>query len=102
LSFPGNNLKKTIARENISTGPIIQFCTRERPRILKFWKTPPSSSYFTFANGGYIIRISPMAIGMFVVLSGEDFSESQKAAIAGKKYPDPTPMNIARKIHSVK
>jgi hypothetical protein len=43
-----------------------------------------------------------MAIGIFVVLSGEDFNESQNAAIDGKKYPEKTPINIARKIHSVK
>jgi hypothetical protein len=43
-----------------------------------------------------------MAIGILVVLSGEDFSESQNAAIAGKKYPDPTPKNIARNIQRVR
>jgi hypothetical protein len=36
------------------------------------------------------------------VLSGENFKEPQKAAIEGKKYPDPTPINIARKIQRVK
>jgi hypothetical protein len=36
------------------------------------------------------------------VLSGEDFNESQNAAIAGKKYPERTPINIARKIQRVK
>jgi len=39
---------------------------------------------------------------MFVVLSGEAFSESQKEAIAGKKYPEKTPISIARKIQSVR
>jgi hypothetical protein len=43
-----------------------------------------------------------MAIGIFVILSGEDFRESQKEAIPGKKYPDKTPVSIARKIHSVR
>ena len=100
--LPGNSLKNRIASANIRTGPIIQFCTRERPRILKFRKTPPNSSYFTFASGGYIIRIKPIAIGIFVVLSGEDFNESQNVAIAGKKYPEKTPINIARNIHSVR
>src|SRR5665648_405466 len=102
LSFPGKSLKNAIANENISTGPIIQFCTSERPRILKFLNTPPNSSYLTFASGGYIIRIRPIAIGIFVVLSGEDFSESQNVAIAGKKNPEKTPINIARKIQRVR
>jgi hypothetical protein len=43
-----------------------------------------------------------MAIGILVVLSGEDFKESQNVAIAGKKYPEKTPINMARKIHKVK
>jgi hypothetical protein len=43
-----------------------------------------------------------MAIGILVVLSGEDFNESQNVAIAGKKYPDNTPINIARNIHNVR
>jgi hypothetical protein len=36
------------------------------------------------------------------VLSGDDFNEFQNAAIDGKKYPEKTPINIARKIHKVK
>jgi hypothetical protein len=54
------------------------------------------------ARGGYIINIRPIAIGILVVLSGEDFNESQNAAIEGKKYPEKTPINIARNIHNVR
>jgi hypothetical protein len=86
----------------MSTGPIIQFWIRDRLRIFKLRKTPPNSSYFTFASGGYIIRINPIAIGMLVVLSGEDFNESQNFAIAGKKYPEKTPINMARNIQRVR
>lgn len=43
-----------------------------------------------------------MAMGIFVVLSGLDFNESQNVAIDGKKYPEKTPMNIARNIHNVR
>jgi hypothetical protein len=43
-----------------------------------------------------------MAIGILVVLSGEDFNESQNAEIAGKKYPEKTPINIARNIQRVR
>ena len=91
-----------IASRNIKTGPIIQFCTKDKPRIFVFLKTSPNSSYFTFARGGYIMRISPTAIGIFVVLAGDDLSESQNVAIEGKKYPEKTPMNIARNIHNVR
>jgi hypothetical protein len=81
---------------------MIQFCTRDRPSILKFLNTPPNSSYLTFASGGYIIRIRPIAIGILVVLSGEDFNESQKTAMDGNKKPEKTPTNIARNIHKVR
>ena len=37
------------------------------PSTFLFRKTRPSSSYFTLASGGYIIRIRPMAMGMLVV-----------------------------------
>ncbi len=46
---------------------MIQFWTSERDRTLTFRKTSPSSSYFTLARGGYIIKIRPTAIGIFVV-----------------------------------
>jgi hypothetical protein len=39
---------------------------------------------------------------MLVVLSGEDFRESQNDAIDGKKNPENTPTNIARKIQRVR
>ena len=56
-----------MASTNIRIGPMIQFCSSERPRTFRFLKTSPSSSYLTLASGGYIIRIRPMAIGMLVV-----------------------------------
>ena len=48
------------------------------------------------------MRINPIAIGILVVLSGDDFNEFQNVAIAGKKNPEKTPINIARKIHNVR
>jgi len=36
------------------------------------------------------------------VLPGDDFKDSQKSAMAGKKYPDKTPIAIARNIHRVR
>jgi hypothetical protein len=43
-----------------------------------------------------------MAIGILVVLSGENLSESQNFAIPGNKYPESIPINIARKIQRLK
>jgi len=54
------------------------------------------------AKGGYIIKINPMAMGRFVVLSGDGFNDSQKPAMAGKKYPDKTPIVMAKNIQSVR
>jgi len=50
--YSGLSRRKTTARPNISSGPMIQFWTRERVRILTFLKTSPSSSYFTLARAG--------------------------------------------------
>ena len=61
---------------------MIQFWTSDSPRTLKFLKTSPSSSYFTLARGGYIIRMRPMAIGMFVV---PDWNWLMKPTMAGTK-----------------
>ena len=56
-----------MARRNISTGPISQFCTSDSPRTRLLRNTSPSFSYRTFARGGNIIMMRPIAIGMFVV-----------------------------------
>ncbi len=88
-----------MARKNIRTGPMIQFWTSDKPKIRVFLKTSPSSSYFTFAKGGYIMIISPMAMGIWVVPTD---NESQKLAIEGNSHPDNTPESIAIKIQSVR
>ena len=48
-----------MASTNIRIGPITQFCTSDNPNTFQSRNTSPSSSYFTFASGGYIIRIKP-------------------------------------------
>jgi hypothetical protein len=50
-------------------------------------------------NGGYIIKIKPIANGTFVV---PDENELIKSAELGIKYPIATPINIAKKIQRVK
>ncbi len=88
-----------MARANMRIGPMTQFCTSESPRIFLFRKTSPSSSYFTLASGGYIIRIRPIAIGTLVVPT---WKLLMKASVPWMKYPSPTPRAIAAKIQSVK
>jgi hypothetical protein len=56
-------------------------------------------SYFTFARGGYIIRIKPMASGILVVPLEKEFMNVEEEGI---KYPIATPIRIARNIHKVR
>ena len=65
--YSGYPRRNRIASANIRTGPITQFCTSDSPSTFTLRKTSPSSSYFTFASGGYIIRMRPIAMGMLVV-----------------------------------
>jgi len=67
VRYSGYPRRKITASANISAGPITQFCSSDSPRILRLRNTSPSRSYCTLASGGYIIRISPTAIGMLVV-----------------------------------
>jgi hypothetical protein len=64
-----------------------------------FLKTSGNFSYLTFASGGYIIRINPIAIGMFVV---PELNEFQNVDIPDQKYPIITPVNITRNIQRVR
>jgi hypothetical protein len=51
------------------------------------------------ASGGYIMRMSPIANGIFVV----PFDiELMKLVLDGMKCPIPTPISIAKKIHAVR
>lgn len=58
--------------------------------------------FFIGVKRSVVSAYAPTVMGILVVLSGEDFNDSQKSAIAGKKNPEKTPMNIARKIQSVR
>jgi hypothetical protein len=88
-----------IAKKNISVGPIIQLSNNETLNILVFLNTSPIFSYLTFANGGYIINIKPMANGILVVPLENELINCEES---GKKYPMLIPTNIAIKIQSVK
>src|ERR1700675_990972 len=88
-----------MARINISTGPITQFCSKERPRIFLFRKTSPNSSYRTFARGGYILRVNPNPMGIEVVPTLKWF---RKGTIPGRTQPATTPTSMAVKIQSVR
>ena len=80
-------------------GPTIQLRNKEAPKTFVFLNTSPICSYFTFANGGYIIRISPIAKGILVVPLEKELISP---LLEGIKYPTATPKTIAKNIQSVK
>ena len=79
-------------------GQATQLSRRERARSLLSLKTSGIFEYWTFAKGEYIMRMSPAAMGMFVVPT---LMESSAAETPGKAVPMPTPVAIARNIQSV-
>ena len=83
----------------MSIGPVIQLRNKDTPNTFVFLKTLRILSYLTLANGGYIIKINPIAKGILVV---PDEKELIKADDDGKRYPIATPIAIAKNIHSVK
>jgi len=98
VMYSGWSRRKMTARANISTGPSTQFWNRDSSSTRLSAKTPDSSSYFTRASGGYIIRIRPMAMGMLVVPT--DMPSIQSGS-PGTTAPSSTPIAIATKIHTV-
>ena len=90
---------KPMASTNIRIGPMTQFCTSDSPSTFQSRNTSPNSSYFTLASGGYIIRIRPSAMGMFVVPT---WKRLMNDSMPGRKCPSPTPTAIARKIQTVR
>src|SRR5574344_1683340 len=97
--YSGCDDRNNAESANISTGPTTQLRTSDVVSTFLSANTLPNSSYFTLASGGNIINISPAANGKFV----EPTSKCpQKSTIPGYTYPTPTPINIARNIHSVR
>jgi hypothetical protein len=97
--YSGLSCRNTTARPNMRSGPMTQFCTSDKVITRLLRKTLPSSSYRTFASGGNIIRMSPMAIGIEVVPT---LIRSISAGTRGTARPRAIPNPMARKIHSVR
>src|SRR5665647_1133389 len=88
-----------MASTNISIGPAIQFWKSEKVNTFLFSVTFPISSYLTLASGGYIMTISPMAIGHDIV---PVLIPPRDVARFGNRYPPPIPIAMAINIHRVK
>jgi hypothetical protein len=78
---------------------MIQLRIKDNEMLVRSLKISGKASNFTFANGGYIIKMSPMAIGIFVEPME---SVSMKSGRPGKIFPSAIPVNIAANIHNVK
>ena len=81
-------------------GPTIQFWTSDSVRIRVLAKTLGSCAYFTFASGGYIMRIRPMAMGRLVV--PRVIGAKNASGSARTKWPRATPNPMAAKIQTVR
>jgi hypothetical protein len=92
--------QEEIARKNMRIGPTTQFCTSDNVRMRLSAKTFGSCEYFTFASGGYIMRMSPMAIGRFVVPTVMGAKNPAGSEIT--KWPRTTPRPMAAKIQTVR
>jgi len=79
---------------------MIQFCTRDSVRMRVSAKTFGNWEYFTFASGGYIMRIRPMAMGRLVVPTVMGAKNPAGSAIT--KWPSSTPSPMAAKIQTVR
>ena len=80
-------------------GPKIQVIRKETTSNLGFANTFGICENFTFVNGGYIIKIKPIANGILVVPFENEFI---KSSADGIKYPIAIPTPIARKIQIVR
>jgi hypothetical protein len=97
--YSGLSRRKITASANMRIGPTSQFCTSERTRTFPFLKTSGNSSYRTLASGGYIIKTSPMAMGIDVVPT---LMRPRAGTTPGTRKPSATPAPMARKIQSVR
>jgi hypothetical protein len=88
-----------MASTNIKIGPTTQFWTSDRPSTRLLRKTSGSSSYSTLVKGGYIITMSPIAMGIEVVPT---LNRLRKGTTPGMSHPNNTPTAIAPKIHAVR
>ncbi len=80
-------------------GPSNQFCKSDSNSTFQSLNTRHISSYFTFANGGYIMTINPIAIGMDVVPIDMD---SNASPTLGMVILNTTPIPIATNIQRVR
>ena len=99
VMYSGSSLKKNVANKNIKKGPTIQVMKNEADNNLGFSNICGTFEKSILVNGGYIIKIKPIAKGIFVVPVEKELI---KLAELGIKYPILTPTNIAKKIQSVK
>ena len=87
------------ASANMTRGATIQFITMASPSAFLSRMASGSSSKRTLQKAGYIIRISPTAMGMLVAPA---VNRPMNVGMAGINAPAATPTAMARKIHRVR
>ena len=99
VMYSGWSCKNNTASPNINSGPISQFWTSDNTSTRLSANTRCNSSYLTLASGGYIITISPMAMGRLVLPT--DIRSISKGS-PSIQVPRAMPRPMAAKIHSVR
>jgi hypothetical protein len=67
VMYSGYSFKKKVANKNIKNGPIIQVIKNDAVSNFGFSNIFAILEKSIFVNGGYIIKISPIAKGILVV-----------------------------------
>ena len=65
--YSGLSFRKNIDNKNIKNGPTIQVINKEAKSNFGFSNINGTFEKSTFVSGGYIIKIKPIARGIFVV-----------------------------------
>jgi len=97
VRYSGRSGSSSHASVNISAGPITQLRINDGTMSVRSVVTSPILEYRTLANTGYIISISPIAIGSETVAILTSSSQSLRS---GMSRPRPRPSAIAARIHT--
>jgi hypothetical protein len=99
VRYSGLSDKKSIARIKSKNGPTIHVINKEVQSSFPCLNIDGTSVKSTLVSGGYIIIMSPTANGILVEPEENELIQADESGI---KYPRPTPVSMAKKIHKVR
>jgi len=99
VKYSGSFGRKVIANKNIKKGPTIHVIKRDENNKRLLLKVAGTFLKSTLVKGGYIMRMSPIARGTFVVPTA---TFDNNPSTSGIIFPSKTPTPMAKKIQRVK